>query len=74
MFLFTPFLFGLGTVLGAFIGGFAGVFAVEIIQQRRIRPALRAGLGSLLGGLAVILAKGSTALVMIVVTLINIYS
>ncbi|NPU83350.1 MAG: DUF456 domain-containing protein [Syntrophaceae bacterium] len=74
MFLFTPFLFGLGTVLGAFAGGFAGVFAVEMMRQRKIRPALRAGLGSLLGGLAVILAKAGTAVVMIVVTLINIYS
>ncbi|HOI72754.1 MAG TPA: DUF456 domain-containing protein [Syntrophales bacterium] len=74
MFLFTPFLFGLGTVLGAFAGGFAGVFAVEMMQQRKIRPALRAGLGSILGGMAVILAKGGAALVMIVVTLINIYS
>jgi uncharacterized protein YqgC (DUF456 family) len=74
MFLFTPFLFGLGTVLGMFIGGFAGVFAVELMRQRRIRPALRAGLGSLLGGMAVSLAKGTVALVMIVVTLFNIYS
>lgn len=74
MFLFTPFLFGLGTVLGTFVGGFVGVFAVEMMQHRKIRPALRAGLGSVLGGMAVVLAKGGTALVMIVVTLINIYS
>ncbi len=74
MLLFTPFLFGLGTVLGAFAGGFAAVFTVEMMQQRKIRPALRAGVGSILGGMAVILAKGSAALVMIVVTLINIYS
>jgi len=74
MFLFTPFLFGLGLVLGALVGGFAGVFAVEIMRQRKIRPALRAGIGSLVGGLAVILAKAGTAVVMIVVTLVNIYS
>jgi len=70
----TPILFGFGTILGSFLGGFAAILIVELIHQGRLKPALRAGRGAMFGRLAGILAKGFLSLVMIVITLINIYS
>lgn len=70
----TPFFLGLGTLLGAFIGGFGGVFFVELIHQGRLKPAFRAGYGAIMGRVAGTLAKGFLATVMVVITLTNIYS
>jgi len=70
----TPFFFGLGTVAGIFLGGFAGVLAIELIQQSKLKPALRTGYGAILGRVAGTLIKGFCALVMIVITMSNIYS
>lgn len=70
----SPFFYGLGTLAGAFLGGFAGVFIVEILRQRSFKPALRASYGSILGRVAATLSKGFICLVMIIVVLINIYS
>lgn len=72
--LMTPFFFGLGTVAGTFLGGFAGVLAIELIHQSKLKPALRAGYGDILGRVAGTLIKGFCALVMIVITMSNIYS
>lgn len=70
----TPFFLGLGTVAGIFLGGFAGVLAIELIHQAQLKPALRAGYGAILGRVAGTLIKGFCALVMIVITMSNIYS
>lgn len=70
----TPFFFGLGTLAGLFLGGFAGVLAIELVQQSKLRPALRTGYGAIFGRVAGTLIKGFCALVMIVITLSNIYS
>ena len=70
----TPFFFGLGTVSGLFIGGFAGAFLVELLRQVRLKPAFRAGCGAIAGRVAGTVAKGTLAVVMIVITLTNIYS
>lgn len=72
--LLTPLLFGLGTVLGIFLGGFACVLMFELLHQSRLRPALRSSHGALLGRVAGTLAKGFCALVMITITMSNIYS
>ena len=72
--LMTPFFFGLGTVAGTFLGGFAGVLAIELIHQSKLKPALRAGYGDILGRIAGTLIKGFCAIVMIVITMSNIYS
>lgn len=72
--LLTPYLIGLGTLIGAFAGGFAGVLFIELIHHQRLKPALRAGIGALLGRICGTLAKGLLSLAMIVVALINIYS
>jgi hypothetical protein len=70
----TPFLLGLGTVAGIFLGGFAGVLAIELIHQSKLKPALRAGYAAILGRVAGTLVKGFCALVMIVIAMSNIYS
>jgi uncharacterized protein YqgC (DUF456 family) len=69
----TPLFFGLGTA-GIFLGGFAGVLAIELVQQSKLKPALRTGYGAILGRVAGTLIKGFCALVMIVITMSNIYS
>jgi uncharacterized protein YqgC (DUF456 family) len=69
-----PYLLGLGAIIGVFIGGFMGVLIIEFIRQQRMKPALRAGFGAMLGRIAGIVAKGTLSIIMIVITLINIYS
>lgn len=72
--LLTPFLFGLGTIVGTFLGGFAGILTTELIRQGQLKPALRAGYGIILGRFSGMFVKGFLALVMIIITLTNIYS
>ena len=69
-----PLLLGLATLLGIFLGGFAGFFLQELFRQSRIKPALRASSGAILTSAAGIFTKGSLALTMTVVTLNYIYS
>lgn len=71
--LMAPLLFGLGAVIGAFAGGFAGAFLVEFTERKKLKPAVRAGYGALLGRVAGVAAKGFLAVVMIVITLSAIY-
>jgi uncharacterized protein YqgC (DUF456 family) len=73
-FLMTPFLFGLGTITGGMIGGFAGVFTIELLRRNRMKPALRAAWGSVLGRAAGIGVKALFALIMVVITLTGIYN
>jgi uncharacterized protein YqgC (DUF456 family) len=70
----TPLLWGLGTLLGGFLGGFVGFFIVELIRQIKRKPAHRTSARTMLTSAAGIFAKGSCALVMTIVTLLNIYS
>lgn len=72
--LMTPFLMGLGTVAGAFLGGFAGTFIVEMIRRGDLKPAMRASYGAVAGRVAGTLAKGCLALIMVVIVLSAIYS
>jgi len=69
----VPILLGLGAVIGAFLGGFIGAFLGEYLEQRKLKPALRAGYGALIGRIAGVLVKGSLAVVMIVITMASIY-
>ena len=70
----TPLLWGLGTLLGIFLGGFTGFFTAELIRQSKMKPAHRASVRTLLSSAAGVFAKGSCAVAMTVVTLLNIYS
>lgn len=73
-FLLTPFLMGLGTVMGALFGSYGGLFLVEIIRERNLKPSARAGPKALLGGVTGSLAKGVFALIMVIIALSAIYS
>lgn len=70
----TPLLWGLGTLMGIFLGGFTGFFMTELFRQRKLKPAHRASLRTMLTSAVGIFAKGSCAVAMTVVTLLNIYS
>ncbi|MBW2545240.1 MAG: DUF456 domain-containing protein [Deltaproteobacteria bacterium] len=70
----TPILFGLGAIIGVFLGGFAGAFLGEYLEQRKLKPAIRAGYGSLIGRIIGTLVKGSLAIVMVVIAMSAIYS
>lgn len=70
----TPVLFGLGSIIGIFLGGFGGLLIVEIIRQSMLKPALRAGYKAILGRVAVTLVKGFCAIIMTIISLSNIYS
>lgn len=70
----TPLLWGLGTLLGVFLGGFAGFFTMELLRQSKLKPAHRTSARSMLTAAAGMFAKGSCALTMTAVTLSSIYS
>lgn len=72
--LMTPFLFGLGTLIGAFLGGFLGTFIVEIMRRKELKPAMRASYGAVAGRIAGIFVKGCFAFAMIVIILSAVYS
>lgn len=72
--LLSPFIFGLGAILGVFFGGFAGVFGVELLRQSRLKPSLRAAWGTIIGRAAGICVKGAFALVMTAISLASIYN
>jgi uncharacterized protein YqgC (DUF456 family) len=70
----TPFFLGLGTLIGIFLGGSVAVFATEVLQRRKLKPAFRAGIGAMLGRTAGIAVKGLLSVVMAAITLFHIYS
>jgi uncharacterized protein len=70
----APFWFGLGAVAGGFLGGFTAILTVELLRQNRLKPALRAAWGAILGRAAGICVKGVFALIMVVITLTSVYN
>ena len=73
-FLMAPFLLGLGLLIGTFLGGFAAMLIVELLNRNRLKPSLRAAYGAIMGRVAGICVKGFIALIMVVITLTSIYS
>jgi uncharacterized protein len=71
--LLASFFFGLGAVAGGFFGGFAGILIAELLRQNRLKLALRATWGAILGRSAGMCVKGLLALIMIVITLTTVY-
>lgn len=74
MAIFTPFFLGVGTLLGFFLGGLGGVTAIELIRQTRLKPAFRAGASSILKRLCSTTVKGLISVVMVLITMTQIYS
>lgn len=70
----TPLLLGLGTLVGIFFGGVIGLLVVELIRQSKMKPSLRPPVASMLGRVFAVFVKGGTALSMIIVVMLNIYS
>jgi uncharacterized protein len=70
----TPFFFGLGLIIGTFLGGFIAILAVELLARNRLKPTLRAAYGAILGRVAGICVKGFIALIMVIITLTSVYS
>ncbi|MEW6335529.1 MAG: DUF456 domain-containing protein, partial [Thermodesulfobacteriota bacterium] len=73
-FLMTPFLLGLGMLIGSFLGGFIAMVAMELLARSGLKPTLRASYGAILGRMAGIFVKGLFAMIMVVITLTSIYS
>jgi uncharacterized protein YqgC (DUF456 family) len=67
--LFPP----LGTFLGAFVGAFAGAFVFELLSQRDVDRALKAGWGAFLGALGGKLLKIVTAVGMIIAVAVQVF-
>ena len=72
--LLSPFLLGLGLIVGTFIGGFIAMLTLELLTRRRLKPTLREAWGTILGRSAGICVKGFIALIMVIITLTSIYS
>ncbi|HOK07298.1 MAG TPA: DUF456 domain-containing protein [Syntrophales bacterium] len=70
----APLLLGPGVLIGLFGGALSGLFLVEAARQGRLKAPFRAGPASLLGGMALSMVRGSLAMIMISLTLINVYS
>ena len=70
----TPVFLGPGIIAGFFLGGFAGVLAVELYRQSKLKIPFKASYRSffiMIGGKTL---KGALTLSMIAVALSNIYS
>jgi uncharacterized protein YqgC (DUF456 family) len=73
-FLLTPFFWGPGTWGGFFLGGLAGVLAVEFTRQSKLKAPFRTPGRAILAMIGGKMIKGFIALFMIAFSLSNIYS
>jgi len=72
--LLTPLFYGLGTITGLFLGGFAGKLLVELIERRKLKPSFReTGKASLTRNVSIFI-KGTAAVGMTVFLLSHVYS
>lgn len=74
MMLLTPLLWGLGVWGGFFLGGLAGLVIAELLRQAKLRAPHRASNRAFFAMIGQKMVKGFLALVMIFVSLHNIYS
>lgn len=61
----------IGSVVGAFLGSFVGAAAFELIGNREMRPALRAGWGAFIGRLLATAAKAGIGVAIAAVALFS---
>ncbi len=72
--LLTPLFYGLGTITGLFLGGFAGKLLVERIERRKLKPSFReTGKASFIRNVSIFI-KGTAAVGMTVFLLSHVYS
>jgi len=65
----APFFLGVGSIIGAFAGAFAGAVIIELFQGKRINQAFSSGWGTLLGRVGGSFAKIFIGIVMVIITL-----
>lgn len=70
----TPFLLGLGVLIGIALGGALAVFMTEMLRRRKLKAPFRPPIDAMLGRIAGIAAKGMAAVAMAAVSLFHIYS
>lgn len=73
-FILTPFLLGLGTFSGFFLGCLTGIIVMEFIRQSKLQAPFKASNHAIFVMIGGKLAKGCVSLIMIVISLANIYS
>lgn len=74
MILLTPVLWGIGIWGGFFLGGLAGLLIVELLRQTKLRSPHQASNRAFFAMIGQKMVKGFLALIMIFVSLLNIYS
>jgi hypothetical protein len=74
MLILTPVLWGLGVWGGFFLGGLAGLLLMEWLRQSRLKIPHQATRGAFFAMIGIKAVKGVFALIMIFVSLSNIYS
>ncbi len=75
MIILTPVLWGLGVWGGFFLGGLAGLLLMELLRQSQIKKSpIRQLNGAFFAMMGIKAVKGVFALIMIFVSLSNIYS
>jgi uncharacterized protein YqgC (DUF456 family) len=73
-FILTPFFWAVGTFLGFFLGCFSGVLTIEFIRQSKLQMAFKASNRAIFAMVGGKILKGCIALIMIALSLANIYS
>ena len=74
MYILTPVLYGLGTFGGFFLGCLIGILFAEFLRQSELEAPFKASTRAIFIMIGGKMAKGSVALVMILLSLANIYS
>lgn len=74
MIILTPVLWGLGIWSGFFLGGLAGLLIVEVLRQTKLRSPHQVSNRAFFAMIGQKMVKGFLALIMIFVSLLNIYS
>ncbi len=70
----TPFLWGLGSWTGFFLGGLAGFAVTELMRLSKIKGPSPAGNATFMAMIGTKMLKGLLTIIMIFVSLSNIYS
>jgi uncharacterized protein len=73
-FILTPFLWGLGTFGGFYLGCFAGILIIELLRQSKLQASFQASARAIFIMIGGKMVKGCITLIMVIISLSNIYS